>query len=303
MTSDATFKLPNGDGSAGQVLSTDGSKNLGWASVLTSSLNQNNINLGDSSNVAQQANTNLLGSISGSYSTAAVSFTNATPTVVTWTSHGLATGSTVYFTGGSLPTGVSASTRYFITSTGANTFKISTSIGNAQNITFVATSSTGTGTGFASGLVLRAGVPGTLDGSSATAGYIGETRKSVVGATSLNTSTFVNITNLALTAGTYDVSGMTVTDQAAANTGIIFVISKYDSNVTTDHVVGDNLVASQGAVNGLHSLVIPQWRVTITTTDVANNPNDNSNLVFIKAKALGAAVSTQGSRISVVRVW
>lgn len=35
VTADATFKLPDGDGSANQVLKTDGSKNLGWASVAT----------------------------------------------------------------------------------------------------------------------------------------------------------------------------------------------------------------------------------------------------------------------------
>ncbi len=34
VTADITFKLPNGDGTSGQVLSTDGSANLGWASAL-----------------------------------------------------------------------------------------------------------------------------------------------------------------------------------------------------------------------------------------------------------------------------
>lgn len=35
VTADKTFKLPSGDGTSGQVLSTDGSANLAWASVLT----------------------------------------------------------------------------------------------------------------------------------------------------------------------------------------------------------------------------------------------------------------------------
>lgn len=35
VTADKTFKLPNGDGTAGQVLNTDGSLNLGWASAVT----------------------------------------------------------------------------------------------------------------------------------------------------------------------------------------------------------------------------------------------------------------------------
>ncbi len=75
---------------------------------------------------------------------AAVTFTSATPTVVTWTSHGLSTQNSITFTTtGSIPTGVTANTQYFVTRIDANTFKISTTRANCDAGTFVATSSTG----------------------------------------------------------------------------------------------------------------------------------------------------------------
>lgn len=68
--------------------------------------------------------------------------TNASPGVVTLTSHGLVNGDPVYFTTtGALPTGLSANTRYFVVSAATNTFSVSaTSGGSAIN-----TSSAGSG--------------------------------------------------------------------------------------------------------------------------------------------------------------
>lgn len=178
VTSDTTFKLPDGDGSVGQVLKTDGSKNLGWTSVATNSLNQFNVNVGDSGNTAQQANTSLLGDISATYLTSTVTITNASPTVVTWTSHGLSSGDRVYFTStGSLPSGLSTSTTYWITVINANTFNVSSTLSNAQTGTYINTTTAGSGThsGFAGALKIRAtAIPGIYDGSTPTAGYVGE---------------------------------------------------------------------------------------------------------------------------------
>ncbi len=83
-----------------------------------------------------------------SYSTSTVTVTSATPAVVTWTAHAMVSGQRVQFTnsGGALPTGISAATTYWVTVVDANTFKISTSLANAQAATFVNTSDTGTGT-------------------------------------------------------------------------------------------------------------------------------------------------------------
>lgn len=81
------------------------------------------------------------------YQSATVTISNATPGVVTWTGHGLLSGQQVQFTTtGGLPTGLSASTSYWITVIDANTFKVSTSFANAQAGTFVNTSSAGSGT-------------------------------------------------------------------------------------------------------------------------------------------------------------
>ena len=82
-----------------------------------------------------------------SYSTSTATMTIATPCVVTWTAHGLVSGQRVQFTTtGALPTGVSASTSYWITKVDANTFNLSTSLANAQTATFGATSGSQSGT-------------------------------------------------------------------------------------------------------------------------------------------------------------
>jgi hypothetical protein len=78
---------------------------------------------------------------------AAVTVTIATPGVVTWNGHGLATGQTFIFTtSGALPTGLAANTVYFVTVIDANTFKLSTTQVNVANGTFIATSGSQSGT-------------------------------------------------------------------------------------------------------------------------------------------------------------
>lgn len=81
------------------------------------------------------------------YSTATVTITIATPGVVTWTAHGLATGDRIRLsTSGTLPTGLVASTTYWVTVIDANSFSLSTSFANAQAGTLIATSGTQSGT-------------------------------------------------------------------------------------------------------------------------------------------------------------
>jgi hypothetical protein len=77
----------------------------------------------------------LLSSLGGT-----VSFTNASPTVVTSTIL-YTEGAALQFSGGSLPTGVTAGTTYYVFEVSGLTFKLLDSAGNAVN-----TSSTGTGT-------------------------------------------------------------------------------------------------------------------------------------------------------------
>ncbi len=82
-----------------------------------------------------------------SYSTATVTMTIATPCAVTWTAHGLVSGQRIQLTTtGALPTGLTASTTYWVTVIDANTFNLSTSLANAQAATFIATSGSQSGT-------------------------------------------------------------------------------------------------------------------------------------------------------------
>jgi hypothetical protein len=74
---------------------------------------------------------------------AAVTITTANPAVITWTGHALAVGQTVTFsTTGTLPTGITAGTTYFVkTATAGTTFTISLTSGG----TAIATTAAGTG--------------------------------------------------------------------------------------------------------------------------------------------------------------
>lgn len=81
------------------------------------------------------------------YATSTVTITNATPGVVSWTAHGLENGQRVQLTtDGGLPTGLTASTTYFVAGKATDSFKLSTSLANAAAGTYIATSSAGSGT-------------------------------------------------------------------------------------------------------------------------------------------------------------
>ena len=82
-----------------------------------------------------------------SYSTATVTVTIAAPGVMTWTAHGFVSGQKLQLTTtGALPTGLSANTTYWITVVDENTFKLSTSLANAQAATFITTTGSQSGT-------------------------------------------------------------------------------------------------------------------------------------------------------------
>jgi hypothetical protein len=78
---------------------------------------------------------------------ATVTITIATPGVVTWSGHGLSTGTPVIFsTTGALPTGITAGTTYYAIVVDTNTFRIATSLANALAGTAVNTSGSQSGT-------------------------------------------------------------------------------------------------------------------------------------------------------------
>jgi cytolysin (calcineurin-like family phosphatase) len=84
-----------------------------------------------------------------------VTITIATPGVVSWTSHGLFGGQKIQLTTtGALPTGLSTSTTYWVIPIDANSFKLATSLANAQAGTAIATSGTQSGTHTATALTI-----------------------------------------------------------------------------------------------------------------------------------------------------
>lgn len=82
------------------------------------------------------------------YKTSTVTITIASPGVVSWTAHGLVTGQKVQLTTtGALPTGLTASTTYYVINTGAaDTLRLATSLANAVAGTAINTSGSQSGT-------------------------------------------------------------------------------------------------------------------------------------------------------------
>jgi microcystin-dependent protein len=99
----------------------------------------------DGSSLSRTAYPSLFGVLIKSMGTFTV--TLATPGVFTLTAHGLTSGDGVYFTTtGSLPTGLSSNTIYFVTVVTVDTFKVSTTYANYVAGTFVNTSVSQSGT-------------------------------------------------------------------------------------------------------------------------------------------------------------
>lgn len=63
LASNTTWTLPLADGTANQVLFTDGSGQLGWATVLTDALLENHVRIGDATNLAIPTDTSSAGDI------------------------------------------------------------------------------------------------------------------------------------------------------------------------------------------------------------------------------------------------
>lgn len=141
----------------------------------------------------------------GGITSATVTITNASPGVVTWTAHGFLDNSPVYFTTtGTLPTGFSPSTPYYVvpSSQTANTFTLSATIGGAA----INTSSAGSGvhTGFNALPVNNSGIN-------------------------------QNITSMVLTAGDWDVNVMGFTTGGATTnvTYVLFSVSSVSASLDT----------------------------------------------------------------------
>lgn len=99
----------------------------------------------DGSSYLRSSYTDLVSAIIVSIGTCTISI--ASPGVVTLNTHGLITGDRIHLTTtGALPTGLSASTDYWVIYNDANTFWLATSLSNAVSGTKIATSGSQSGT-------------------------------------------------------------------------------------------------------------------------------------------------------------
>jgi hypothetical protein len=91
-----------------------------------------------------------------SYNSATVTITIATPGVVTMNSHGFFHGQRIQITtSGALPTGLTASTTYFVETIDANSFYLCTSLADVAAGTRIATSGSQSGTHTLTGMTIR----------------------------------------------------------------------------------------------------------------------------------------------------
>lgn len=143
-----------------------------------------------------------------------VTITIATPAIVTWTNHGLVTGSPVTFTTTSaLPTGITAGTTYYVVLIDVSRFNIATSVDNALAGTLINT------TGSQSGIQT-----GTNN-------------------TNLVTTVSKNVGGISLTAGDWDVSAICSFLGAAGTT-----VSYTQCSVsTTSATINANIGLTSGA--------------------------------------------------------
>jgi autotransporter-associated beta strand protein len=161
-TTTHTYNLPTTQGAASEVLSNDGSGNLSWAAAATTALNEQNVRIGNSSNSQVSVDTQLAGNIEGKVLTADFvdGDVNTGTDRITATSHGLETGDRVYLTTtGTLPTGLSTATEYFVLNVDANTFELATTLANAiagTQVDITAAAGGGTHTVEAGGLEMKA---------------------------------------------------------------------------------------------------------------------------------------------------
>lgn len=195
----------------------------------------------------------------------AVTITNASPAVITFTGHGIKGCVSVIFvnSGGALPTGISASPTVYYTVPGSittNTFEIATSVANAFAGTAVNTSSAGSGTQFC-----------YLQGVYATA-------------------TFGIAAALQLTAGDWDVSG-NVTHNIANGTATALITGMSDDAVhldisTENTVIGSYTSASPLITSGVHR-VLNGSTALVYIMGWQNSGSNNTLAGNIRARRVG----------------
>lgn len=270
------WTLPTADGSANQVLSTDGSGTLSWATGLSSSLNQYNVTIGNSSNTAASTNTNLLGDAKASTNSATVTITIASPGVVSHTSHGLQTGDKVYLTTtGALPTGLTASTTYYVVKVDANSYSLATTLDNAAAGTKINTTGSQSGTHTAN----TGGITNVIETVANT------------GTGTFNTVTYTTLTSITVPPGSWRISAIVVCSANTSVTGCGAGIATA-TNSNTGWARGDNYGETPVTAATIAGTVsIPSWGTTVST----------STTYYLTGFSQGAN-STVDGRMNAIRV-
>ncbi len=255
-------------GADGTILTADAASTNGfkWGNAaLSSTLNQFNVFIGNSSNLATASNTALLGDISGTTTSQSYAVTNATPGVFTANSHGFTTGDKAYVT--VTQNGFTANTTYYVHVINSNTFHLSTTLANAVAGTVLASSGSTAGVIVGGGLVLTSGVKGIQTNTSATAGYVGELKSStttrgspVILATGTGLSTVADITTLVLTPGDWNIWADFGLYATASGTG-----SVVNAGLNTSTAL------PSATSTGYYSLALTSSALDFGTADFVNN--------------------------------
>lgn len=251
-TANYTITLPPNSGSSGQVLSTDGAGTTTWINASgTGTINSGTqyqftyyattgTTLSGNSSITTNASNQLLVT-NGTVSLPAYSFTSDPDTGI----YRVGANDIAISTGGT--------NRLEVSSTGISaTLPLdmgSNAITTSGNISFGNTSTQG--------------IVGTTTNDTAAAGNVGEYSIGVSVLVTTGTTTWVNTTIIALTAGDWDVSGVVSFAKNTSNyTDVAMAISVNSGNTTTDQVEGNNQ-ATFSTTGSLASLSIPNYRLSI----------------------------------------
>jgi hypothetical protein len=131
-------------------------------------------------------------------------------------------------------------------------------------------------------VIQSSSVQGTSTNDNAPAGFIGEyiSTKSVSSLSLTNSASFYVYLSTSLSKGDWDVTGIGVFNPNGSSsvTNFYVAISTYGANVTTDHVLGDNVIEQNPSslIGGnIQSLTVTNYRISLS----------NPQTVYFKTRA------------------
>lgn len=176
----------------------------------------------------------------------AVAITNASPAVVTLNGHGFITGDQLYFNGsGTINTGLSQNTNYFVVAINTNTFSLATTLANAQAGTKITT------TGALSGTINCYAQP--YGGASSTNFNVPDIRGNVLAGADAMGGTAASRLTLSTSQGTYGMLGASGGEQAHTD-----IANEMPSHSHPNGIIG-------GGADGLVNVGVA-FGVTLTNT-------------------------------------